>query len=168
MRCFLLGLMVVGACARPSAATRHPAWVRDPAAWPALRDRLAGTWHGTTDDGAAVDVTYQPIAGDSALAETFGAPTRATMTLYHPDHGGLVATHYCAQGNQPRLRAVSVDANQVRFAVADVTDLDRDEAHLVSLAFEFTPDRFDRIEDYQASDGSIERTRWHFTRATAP
>lgn len=113
-------------------------------------------------------MSYRAIAGGSALAETFGGPTRATMTLYHSDHGGLVATHYCAQGNQPRLRAVDVQPDALRFAEADVTDLDPEEAHLVELVFEFGPEGFDRVEDYRAPDGTSERTRWHFVRATDP
>lgn len=146
------------------ASTTPATWAIAPDAWPALRDRLVGAWRGTTSGGAAVDVTYRAIAGGSALAETFGSPARATMTLFHPDHGGLVATHYCAQGNQPRLRAIAVERDALRFAQADVTDLDADEAQLVELGLEFGPDGFDRIEDYRAPDGTIERTRWHFVR----
>lgn len=143
-------------------------WAVAPDAWPRIRDRLVGTWHGTTVAGAAVDVTYRAIAGGSALAETFGGPTRVTMTLFHPDHGGLVATHYCAQGNQPRLRAVAVQPNVLRFAEADVTDLDPDEAHLVELGLEFGADGFDRVEDYRSANGAIEQTRWHFVRVATP
>ena len=154
--------------AADEAGARARTWAVSADAWPRLRDRLVGAWHGTTKGGGAVDVSYRAIAGGSALAETFGGPTRATMTLFHPDHGGLVATHYCAQGNQPRLRAVDVQPDSLRFAEADVTDLDPDEAHLVELGFEFGPDGFDRIEDYRAPDGATERTRWHFVRATDP
>lgn len=162
-------LLAVASCAptTPRAAPPAPAAFTDVEAWPRLRSALVGAWHGTTDSGANVDVTYRAIAGDSALAETWGTPTRATMTLYHPDHGGLVATHYCAQGNQPRLRAVAASPAALRFVQADITDLDPDEAHLVELTLEFGADSFDRIEDYRAPDGTLERTRWHFVRADA-
>ncbi|MFO0612379.1 MAG: hypothetical protein U0414_07320 [Polyangiaceae bacterium] len=158
----LVGSVGLTACTPHATST---IWARAPDAWPRLRDRLAGVWHGTTGEGGAVDVTYAPIAGGSALAETFGGPTRATMTLFHPDHGGLVATHYCAQGNQPRLRAVAVEPDALRFAEADITDLDPEESHLVELDLEFGAEGFDRVEDYRGPDGAVERTRWHFVRA---
>ena len=168
----VLGLVGCAHSAAPPAAALPAAeppagWAHAPDAWPRLRTALTGTWHGTTDAGAEVDVTFQPIAGASALAETFGRPGRTTMTLYHPDHDGLVATHYCAQGNQPRLRATALDGTTLRFALADVTDLDPDEAHLVELTFTLGADAFDRVEDYRAPDGSHERTRWRFVRTAA-
>lgn len=161
-------LLPIG-CASPApqTSTTPAPWITDTAAWPRLRTALLGTWHGTTASGAQVDVTYRAIAGDSAVAETWGTPTRATMTLYHPDHGGLVATHYCAQGNQARLRAVASSTTALRFVQADITDLDADEAQLVELTFELGADSFDRLEDYRAPDGSVEHTRWHFVRAEA-
>lgn len=56
----------------------------------------------------------------------------------------------------------------MRFVQADITDLDEGEAQLVELTLEFAGDGFDRVEDYRAADGTIERTRWHFVRATSP
>ena len=171
MRLAACALLVTAACAGTAATaptpSTTPAWTTDAAAWPRLRDALIGTWHGTTETGARVDVTYRAIAGDSALAETWGSPTRATMTLYHPDHGGLVATHYCGQGNQARLRAVATSAAALRFVQSDITDLDADEGQLVELTLEFGADGFDRIEDYRAPDGAVERTRWRFVRTDA-
>lgn len=170
----ILLTLLVG-CARPAPPTASPTsapvatdrWAHAPDAWPRFRDALAGAWHGTTADGAAVDVVFRPIAGASALAETFGRPERATMTLYHPDHAGLVATHYCAQGNQPRLRATAIAPDQLRFAEDATTDLDPDEARLVELTFTLGADRFERVEDYLAPDGTHERTTWRFVRAAA-
>ena len=63
--------------------------------------------------------------------------------------------------------AAAVDGTTLRFALADVTDLDPDEAHLVELTFTLGADAFDRVEDYRAPDGSHERTRWRFVRTAA-
>lgn len=145
------------ACSRPPVAAPK-------ASWPDLQP-LAGTWTGTSDGGAKVDITVRPISRGSALAETFGSPGRETMTLYHADQGGLVATHYCGQGNQPRLRATS-DGKRYVFKLADVTDLDRAEAHLVEMEIVLGDNTFDRVEVYRAPDGTLERTRWHFVRIT--
>jgi len=169
----LLPAVVLVGCAHssPAAPARAPVvverWAHAPAAWPRFRDALTGAWHGTTADGGAVDVAFRPIAGASALAETFGRPERMTMTLYHPDHDGLMATHYCAQGNQPRLRAVAIDAHQLRFVEDATTDLDPDEARLVALTFTVGANSFERVEDYLAPDGTHELTTWRFVRAAA-
>jgi hypothetical protein len=166
-------LLLVGCAAAPSARHAPPARSN----WPDLQ-ALAGVWKGTTE-GTTVDVTFTPIAKGSALAEAFGPPGRQTMTLYHADHAGLVATHYCGQGNQPRLRAPTptpatpttptattpTTGNRIVFTQADITDLDRGEAHLVEMSFELGDREFDREEVYRQADGTLERTRWHFVRA---
>ncbi|MDQ3335987.1 MAG: hypothetical protein M4D80_12530 [Myxococcota bacterium] len=145
------------ACSKPPVTAPR-------ASWPDLQP-LAGAWTGTSDGGATVDVTFRPIARGSALAETFGKPGRETMTLYHADSGGLVATHYCAQGNQPRLRARQ-DGKRFVFTQAEITDLDRAEPHLVEMEIVLGDNVFARVEVYRAPDGTLERTRWHFVRVT--
>ena len=52
------------------------------------------------------------------------------------------------------------------FTQADITDLDRAEAHLVEMEIVLGDNAFDRVEVYRAPDGKLERTRWHFTRVT--
>jgi hypothetical protein len=45
------------------------------------------------------------------------------VTLYAPDGDGIVATHYCAMGNQPRMRAKpSGDPRHVDFQFLDATN----------------------------------------------
>lgn len=149
-------VFLVGCATAPSTQREQPRWLD--------LHVLAGTWTGSTGT-ATVDVTFAPIASGSSLAETFGRPGRQTMTLYHADHGGLVATHYCAQGNQPRLRATEQTTNRIVFTQADITDLDPGEAHLVEMTIELGDRSFDREEVYRQPDGTLERTRWHFVRA---
>jgi hypothetical protein len=155
-----LVLLLCVSCSRPHAAA--------PSTPPALPD-LAGAWTGVSDGGTTVDITIRPIANGSALAETFGKPGRETMTLYHTDGADLVATHYCGQGNQPRLRA-RPSGKRLLFTQADITGLDPDEAHLVEMEIVIGDNAFDRVEVYRAPDGTLERTRWHFdrVRATGP
>ena len=43
-----------------------------------------------------------------------GAPHEVT-TIYHRDGNDMVLTHDCAGGNQPRMRARTVDRNTVAF-----------------------------------------------------
>jgi hypothetical protein len=154
--------VVVAACSGPKTVERPHATPT----WQTLAQLLPGTWAGTTDDGATVAVAFRVISKGSALAETFGTAGRETMTLYHPDHGDIVATHYCGQGNAPRLRVTSASARKVVFRQVDVTDLDRDEASLVEMEIELAPDgrSFERIEVYRDANGALERTRWRFVR----
>ena len=47
------------------------------------------------------------------------------VSIYHRDGADLVMTHYCALGNQPRMKAdPKSPANQIRFQFAGGTNLD--------------------------------------------
>jgi hypothetical protein len=64
------------------------------------------------------------------------APEPDMVTVYHRDGTGLVATHYCSLGNQPRMRAAeaSADGKTIRFRFADITNLSKpDGAHIRHL-----------------------------------
>ncbi|MEO6366325.1 MAG: hypothetical protein ABIO38_09815 [Luteimonas sp.] len=80
---------------------------------------LVGTWEGTFEDGRPHSVTYRLTAGGTVLVETWtlGA-ARESLTLYHLDGDALVATHYCPQGNQPRLQLSSTPESPERLAFA--------------------------------------------------
>lgn len=160
----LRGLVVMlCACAATPVRTADPH--HGPQAWEALGKRLPGRWIATTE-GATVPVEFRFVSRQSVLLETFGNPGRETVTTYHADGSGLVATHYCGQGNQPRLRMRSGDAQHPHLALADVTGQDPDEPVLVELAFDLTPaGGFTRTEVYRQSDGKLERTVWSFAPA---
>jgi hypothetical protein len=66
---------------------------------------LVGEWEGKTEAGRVLKVSYRLTANNSVLVETWTlGPQRESLTLYHMDNEDLIATHYCALGNQPRLR----------------------------------------------------------------
>ncbi len=66
---------------------------------------LVGEWEGKTEKERVLKVIYRLVANDSVLVESWTlAPGQETLTLYHLDGTDLLATHYCAVGNQPRLR----------------------------------------------------------------
>jgi hypothetical protein len=68
---------------------------------------LNGNWEGKFPDGRSHTVSYRLTAAGSVLVETWTLePNRESMTLYSIDGSHLIATHYCPQGNQPRLRLV--------------------------------------------------------------
>ncbi len=65
---------------------------------------LAGTWDVKTPEGDGV-ITYRVgSAGSVVIEDLFGGTPHEMMTVYHMDGDDLVATHYCAAGNQPRFR----------------------------------------------------------------
>lgn len=113
---------------------------------------LVGTWRGVWSDGRPVGLTYRLSAGGTVLVETWAlSPTRESLTLYHLDKGALLATHYCPQGNQPRLRLASATADRMTFAFRDATGLDtaqESHQHAFSLRFD-GPDRIARSETYR-------------------
>jgi hypothetical protein len=70
---------------------------------------LVGEWSGKGKHGTHemdVSVVYKTTAAGSAVVETIspGDP-HEMVTMYHRDGEDLVLTHYCAMGNQPRMKA---------------------------------------------------------------
>src|SRR5512143_896738 len=109
------------------------------AAWKQLLS-LAGEWEGT-EAGRTTTLTYTVISGGSALMESMKmpAPEPDMVTIYHRDADGLVATHYCSLGNQPRMRAsgTSADGKSIRFRFADITNLKPGGGHIRHLTVTF-------------------------------
>lgn len=69
--------------------------------------KLAGEWTGTsmTEDGDSMSVVWHVTAGGNSVVETqFPGTSHEMMSVYYLDEGDLVLTHYCAMGNQPRMR----------------------------------------------------------------
>jgi hypothetical protein len=91
---------------------------------------LEGKWRGVFDDGREHQVTLRLSAGGSALVETWAlSPTRESITIYNLDGDRLLATHYCPQGNQPRLELKSGDASTgYNFEFLDGTGLQNPDA----------------------------------------
>ncbi len=72
---------------------------------------LVGDWR-SSKAGSATTVNYKLIANGTSLIETWTmSPTRQSMTVYTLDGKKLIATHYCPQGNAPRLQLKHTDKN---------------------------------------------------------
>ncbi|MEX2964671.1 hypothetical protein [Microbulbifer sp. TYP-18] len=101
---------------------------------------LVGEWKKEGSDGKNFYISFESSANDSVLIENWiykGASH--SLTVYHPDGDSLIATHYCPQGNQPRLRLEKPsNENSVSFAFQDATNLaSLQVSHQHSLSFEF-------------------------------
>jgi hypothetical protein len=97
-------LALFATATRPSAAQQP---VDSRAAFERLKS-LAGTWEGRAGDektGPAATVVYRVASGGSVVQETlFPGTPHEMISMYHMVEGNLVLTHYCALGNQPRMR----------------------------------------------------------------
>lgn len=66
---------------------------------------LDGTWKGKSAEMPDFTVSYHVTGGGTTVQETlFPGTPHEMITMYTLDGGELVATHYCAAGNQPGLR----------------------------------------------------------------
>jgi len=114
---------------------------------------LVGTWLVVDKPTSSLRIRFYLTAGGTVLVESWersGQPY--SLTLYHRDAASLIATHYCPQGNQPRLALMpSSRVNDVRFSFRDATDLDAErEAYLTALAFDLSnPKLIVRRESYR-------------------
>lgn len=103
--------------------------------------QLVGSWRVVGKASSPFRIRFSLTAGGTVLVESWSQNDQAhSLTLYHRDAAAIVATHYCPQGNQPRLTSLPKAADGVvRFAFRDATDLDATrEAYLVALAFDLS------------------------------
>lgn len=105
----------------------HAAAQAKSAAMEALRT-LAGTWEVTRgpEDMPKGTTVYKVTSGGSVVLETMFPGTDHEMTnTFHMDGKDLVFTHYCAIGNQPRLRCEDAqNAKVLVFKFKDGQNLD--------------------------------------------
>ena len=138
----LLGLLV--AFGAPAVAGEHD---HAAAAGPPALERfraLAGEWVAA-EDGEMVTkgdlvARYRVTAGGSAVIETlFPGTPHEMVTVYHGDGQDLVLTHYCLEGNQPKMRARGAGAaERVDFAFDGGANVDpATSRHMNSASFRF-------------------------------
>ena len=99
-------MLVIALCTLNVRAAEGPDNVTADEAFGRLKT-LAGRWntHVMTPDGPTANVDYRVTGGGTVIMETLfaGAP-HEMITMYTLDGENLVATHYCAMGNQPVMK----------------------------------------------------------------
>jgi len=126
-RMLTAGLMLIalttagrGDDAPAKAAPEHPGLERI--------KKMAGTWVEADKDGKPTDKVVSVVkvtAGGSVVHETlFPGQPMEMVSVYHVDKGDLVMTHYCALGNQPRMKADLSSPNQIKWVFTGGTNLD--------------------------------------------
>jgi hypothetical protein len=85
------------------------------------------------------------------------------VTMIHPDGKRLLATHYCAAHNQPRMALVpSAAPNQVAFTFVDGTNIGPGETHMQGVIFTFVD--ADHHEEAWSSSGGGAAMVFKFAR----
>jgi len=130
---------------------------------------LVGSWKGNDPEGKPINVSYTLVSEGTAIMEALGPPDHkeSMVTMYHPDHGLLMLTHYCSMGNQPRLKldpGKSSDSTLV-FTFHDVTNMKSpDEAHIHGLTIIFRDKKHFAQEWVSMADGKEEREKFMYER----
>ena len=132
-----------------------------------MQRALVGRFKATTPQNRSITVSYRVVSSGSALVETFTSTSgKETISVYHRDARTLMLTHYCAQGNQARLKAVEATREKVVFVYLDATNLGEEQDVMHRLAVVFRPDGFDQETLYRLPSGEEEKTTLHFIRTT--
>jgi hypothetical protein len=126
---------------------------------------LAGDWEGKTPDGKAIHASYKLVSGGSAIAETLTVTGEPEMlTVYHANGGGLMMTHYCSMGNQPRMKADAGDGKTIAFHFVDGTNMSGpDAAHMNDLTITFD-DANHITQEWAMKGGPMEKVVFHLQR----
>ncbi len=105
---------------------------------------LEGKWTGTVVEGGQTEekpaeVIYEVSSGKTALVEKLFAGTPHEMvSIYNDENGGLVMTHYCMLKNQPKLRFISSEGNQILLEMTEEANgVKMTDNHMHSLKITF-------------------------------
>lgn len=118
-------LVVLSGCQSSGVKVVHGDWRESSAAISRFK-ALEGQWDWVKDDGErAPGLEISMTADGSAVREIMFPGSESQMTnMYHADGGTLLMTHYCAMGNQPRMRAqVPQEGQPYVFKIDSVTNL---------------------------------------------
>jgi len=120
---------------------------------------LAGTWVEAGPDGKPTDKVVSIVrvtAGGSVVHETlFPGDPMEMISVYHLDKDDLLMTHYCALGNQPRMKAdPDSPPNQIRWQFAGGTNFDPSkDAHMHAATVTFVDADHIEVEGEGWADG---------------
>ena len=128
---------------------------------------LVGRWEGTNEEGNPVAIEYSLTANDTAVVEKwFFHNGMQALTIYHPDGGQMMATHYCPIGNQPRLdlkrRKPDGTLEFEYVSATNLPDIDHAHEHAFDLQI-IDANTIHRNETYR-SDGELESNGTTFKR----
>ena len=143
-------LVLAGVSAAASAQAPGKASQPVPAAFEKLK-ALDGEWVAAEDGEMSrkgdLVARYAVTAAGTAVVETvFPGSPYEMVTVYHPDGADLVLTHYCMEGNQPRMWARDAQGSRLAFAYDGGTNIDpKRDRHMHQAILEFLEGQVARI-----------------------
>lgn len=97
---------------------------------------LEGEWTMPGEDGKPVVASIFTVSSNGSVVREImfpGSPHEMT-NVYHMDGSDLIMTHYCAMGNQPRMRGDATRQGEVALKFDSVTNLSSpEEAYMGDL-----------------------------------
>ena len=168
IRIVILGLLAFGSAALLLAAEEKQSKIAPSPAYDKMKT-LVGAWEGTANEGGKqmpVSTRFQLVAGSSVLADWLGEGTPHEMvTMFHMDGNDLMATHYCAAHNQPRMVLMTGDdPNRLVFKFKDGTNIQANAGHMQQVAFIFDGANHHVEEWTYLQNGKEGTTRFDFRR----
>jgi len=132
---------------------------------------LVGTWEGkiATPDGPPGSVRYELTGGGTTVVERlFPGTDHEMMTVYHLDGDTLLATHYCAMGNQPVMKLEKATAQELSFGFVGGTNMDASkDVHIHSGRLRFV-DGGKLESEWDVYEGATKRSSNRFFLARKP
>jgi hypothetical protein len=169
LRAFSIALVAAAIAWSAAADVKHAEKSANPG-WEKMKF-LVGEWEGTVAHGDAtmpVTISYTLVSSGNSLMERLTTPDGADMvTMYHRDGARIMMTHYCASGNQPRMRAEvpSGDVASLAFSFVDATNLvSPAEEHMRNLVVRFDDADHFRQEWTHRKAGKEETGLFKYTR----
>ena len=136
-RPFLCASLLVGVATLLGACASSPEVVKPAtdAQRAALLDQiksLEGTWTMLDENGQTITASVFTVSSNGSVVREImfpGQPHEMT-NVYHMDGPTMVVTHYCAVGNQPRMRALPGDTpGVIVFEFDSVTNMTKPDEH---------------------------------------
>ena len=137
--------------------------------WQKLKS-LVGEWTGFVEEGGRKlqgSLEVRMTADGSALMHWMDKGTTHEMvTMFHPDGPRLMATHYCAAHNQPRLEMTTAPGpNQIGFHFKDGTNIGPGAGHMQHLVITFIDaDHHDAAWTYREKGKDMPPATFHYSR----
>ncbi|MDP9266835.1 MAG: hypothetical protein M3P27_00740 [Acidobacteriota bacterium] len=132
---------------------------------------LAGSWEGkyTGPEGSFTGAaSFKVVSGGSAIMLSMDEGTGGEMiTMFHPDgQKQLMATHYCAGQNQPRMKLNSIsDPNVLVFDFVDGTNVSDPKAdHMTKLVIRIVDADHHTEEWTSEASGKLTTAKFVYTR----
>jgi len=154
-----------------SSSAQHHSVVKPNASFDKMKT-LAGAWEGSMVEGGQSYPTHAVVSvvsdGSAVMQDLAPGTPHEMITMFHTDGSDVLATHYCAGHNQPRMKMVAGnDPKVVFFDFMDGTNIAPGDGHMQSVKFTFV-DEDHHYEDWGYNDnGKITVAHFEFHRKKA-